>query len=454
MKVLKFGGTSVGTPASLANVKRIVDALEEPGIVVVSALGGLTDGLIGTARMAAAGDDGYRAGMRMMARRHFDIINEMIPQARRGDVRQQVGEFLSQLEDIYTGVSLIRDLPDRVLNRIVSFGERMSSIMVANMLNDAGHADPLEFVKTEKKFGKDVLAADLTYSLISQRFALPLERTVVTGGFISRDRRTGEITNLGRGGSDFTAALIAAALNAEVLEIWTDVDGFMTADPRVVGDARVIDRMSFAESMALCNFGAKVIYPPTILPVFSKGIPIKVLNTHHPQAPGTIIDDSCCKERAGVCGVSSVKDAAILTFVSDDFTDDWLPRIERSLEAFGVGVITLAWSQVNGGLAVVVAPQDIDLSVDALQMEFAPEIQSGKIREIAVAPHIAVVAAVGADGDALNVLADNIVLNLKEKGVELLATTIDENCSGVVVMIDAASVETVLKTVHSVCFPA
>ena len=263
MKVLKFGGTSVGTVDSLRNVKSIVDALDSPAIVVVSALGGLTDRLIATANMAASGDVEFKSSMAQMRQRHLDIINTLVPDDRRPAVLEVVSSLLNNLEDLYTGLSLVRDLSERVLNQVVSFGERMSSVIVANILNDACHHNSLDFVKTEKWFNRDIASRQLIDRLIKEEFPLPLRRTVVTGGFISTDKDTGEITNLGRGGSDYTAALIAAALDAESLEIWTDVDGFMTADPRIIKDARVIDNMTFIESMELCSFGAKGIYPPT-----------------------------------------------------------------------------------------------------------------------------------------------------------------------------------------------
>lgn len=367
MKVLKFGGTSVGTIGSLSNVKKIVDTLDEPGIVVVSALGGLTDGLIATARMAASGDEGFRRNMHMMAERHFDIINSLVPREKRSDVRQQVAEFLSQLEDIYIGVSLIGCLPDKVLNRIVSFGERMSSIMVANILRDACHADPLDFMKTNKEYGRDVIAANRTTELIRSRFPLPLDRTMVTGGFISRDLYTGEITNLGRGGSDFTAALIAAALGADVLEIWTDVDGFMTADPRVVPDACVIDRMSYPESFVLCEHGAKVIYTPTIRPVMEAGIAMKVLNTHNPSAPGTLIGPGKGDCKGGVCGISCMSDVALVTLHSSSCTPEDADAVSRLLCRHGIDSVCSGISMSDGSRYICIHQNDAGMAENVVK---------------------------------------------------------------------------------------
>ena len=249
MKVLKFGGTSVGTIASLRNVKKIVDGLTEPAIIVVSALGGLTDKLISTARESAAGSLSFKEEMVSFRKRHADIIEALVIPDRKEIVALEVSGLLDQLENIYTGLSLIRDLPENTLNRIVSFGERMSSVIVANIIENAEHHDSLNFIKTEKWFDRNIADRQLTDNLIVKEYTLPLQRHCVMGGFISRDRDSGEITNLGRGGSDYTAALVAAALDADSLEIWTDVDGFMTADPRIIQSARVIPQMSYIESM-------------------------------------------------------------------------------------------------------------------------------------------------------------------------------------------------------------
>jgi len=396
MKVLKFGGTSVGTVGSLTNVRNIVDSLDEPAVVVVSALGGLTDRLIATAHMASEGDMAFKTSMLEMSRRHFDIIDAVVPENRRGEVMNIVGGLLSQLEDLYTGLSLIRDLPEKTLNQIVSFGERMSSVIVANMLRDAVHKDSLEFMKTEKWFNKDIAARQLTDRLIQDTFTLPLGRTVVTGGFISRDRESGEITNLGRGGSDYTAALIAAALNADSLEIWTDVDGFMTADPRIIRDARVIDHMSFIESMELCSFGAKVIYPPTIYPVFHKNIPIRILNTFNPTAPGTLITDSTDSLSSDVRGVSSVKKTAMVS-VAGNLTSNVAEINSRSYNAMarnGISIFLVAQPNRDVSFSMALAESDAWRAAEILRKEFEPELQNGDVVEITVEDKLSILAVV------------------------------------------------------------
>ncbi|MDE5712041.1 MAG: aspartate kinase, partial [Muribaculaceae bacterium] len=310
MKVLKFGGTSVGSVESLRNVKSIVESIDDHAVVIVSALGGLTDQLIATAKSAAANDLSYLDSMKAITARHINIIENVVAKDLQKEVNDKVSALLSDLERLYAGVYLIRHLPQMTLDIIVSFGERLSSIIVAAMIDGGSHHDSLGFIKTEKWYEKNIADQKLTTELIRKEFSRPFKYAIVPG-FISTDIKTGDITNLGRGGSDFTAALVAAALNAEVLEIWTDVDGFLSADPRIVPDAILIPHMSFIESMELCSYGAKVIYPPTIYPVFHKNIPIKILNTFNPSAKGTLITDSQNDGDLKVKGISAIRDTSL-----------------------------------------------------------------------------------------------------------------------------------------------
>ncbi|MBO7099594.1 MAG: aspartate kinase, partial [Bacteroidaceae bacterium] len=272
MKVLKFGGTSVGSADSILNVKKIVESQSEPVIVVVSALGGVTDKLIKTSQLAVEGDTSYQDSFKEIVARHEDMVNTVIPAGKeREELLAVVRESLEELKSIYQGVYLIKDLSPKTSAAIVSYGERISTRIVATLIKGSEWFDSREFIKTEVKQGRKRLATEVTNKLVKQNWKRVPPISVV-GGFISTDAESGEITNLGRGGSDYTASIIAAALGASVLEIWTDVDGFMTADPRVISAAYVIPELSYVEAMELCNFGAKVVYPPTIYPVCIKNI--------------------------------------------------------------------------------------------------------------------------------------------------------------------------------------
>lgn len=454
MKVLKFGGTSVGTVGSLRNVKRIVESIGEPAIVVVSALGGLTDRLIATARMAAAGEGDITAEIDAMEKRHSDIIESLVATDRRDVVMASVGKYIAEMRDVYKGISLIRDLPEKTLDVIVSFGERMSSVIVANILGDARHCDSLDFIKTEKWFNKNIADRTLTDDLIRKSFGSKLEHTMVCGGFISRDRDTGEITNLGRGGSDYTAALIAAALDADLLEIWTDVDGFMTSDPRIIPEARVIPRMSFIESMELCSFGAKVIYPPTIYPVFHKNIPIKILNTNNPDAQGTLIDDSVQEMEENVRGVSSLRQISMVT-VTGDITSNVAQINSRTFNAMargGISVFLVSQPDCDSSFAVTMPESEMENAMTALRTEFAPELQSGDVLEIKSRSGLAVIAVVRESIRKIKGLGARLVNTLLRNGIEVMAVSDGTSETTIALVVDIGDVNRAMELVHGACF--
>lgn len=454
MKVLKFGGTSVGTVESLKNLKGIVDGLDSPAIVIVSALGGLTDKLISTAESAVKRDPEFRENVRQMAKRHYDIIEEMVPSSRKESVLNEINPLLEDLSDIYEGVYLLRDLSEKTMNRIVSFGERMSSIIVANLLEDAVHADSLGFMKTEKWFDKNIAARQETETLIKDTFSLPLKRTVVAGGFISRDKESEEITNLGRGGSDYTAALIAAALDADILEIWTDVDGFMTADPRIIPNASIIDNMSFIESMELCSYGAKVIYPPTIYPVFHKNIPIKILNTHNPEAKGTLITDDNKDSGDEVRGVSSLKDSAIIKITGELASNvpEISSRTYNAMTRKGINISLVSNPDEKEEFSMTLSRKDVKASMDILKDEFAPELQSGKINDITAEDKLAVIAVVKENIRELKGLGARLTNTLQRDGIKVKAISDGTSETTIALIVDEEKSEQSLRLIHSVCF--
>lgn len=295
MKVLKFGGTSVGTAESLTNVKQIVTACKGQVIVVVSALGGVTNQLIQMADLAEAHSDEWESILEQVKARHMSVIDAVVPDDRQAQCKTVIEGFISEgLYSYYAMLYANNQLPpaykEQLRDAIVSHGEIMSSAIVASMIDGAlPHYAP-NFIKT-KDVDYERILDNASFELITKEFAGRLEQVHVTQGFIAEDSTDGKKTNLGRGGSDFTAALIAAVLDAEALEIWTDVDGFMTADPRTNPDATVIPQMTYAQAQEMCEAGAKVIYTPTLGPVAFKHIPVWVKNTFNPTATGTVILD-------------------------------------------------------------------------------------------------------------------------------------------------------------------
>lgn len=448
MKVMKFGGTSVGTVDSLKNLKQIVEGLTEPAIIVVSALGGLTDRLIATARDAASGNGLYKTEMPVIRGRHYEIIDALISADRREEVRTKIDGLLNELNDVFRGISLIRALPERTLDLVVSFGERMSSILVSAIVGADFH-DSLEYVRTEQWFTGSIADRKLTEELIRKEFSLPLTNNAVTGGFISRDRETREITNLGRGGSDYTAALIAAALDAELLEIWTDVDGFLTTDPRVVSSAHIIPEMTFVESMELCNFGAKVVYPPTIYPVFHKNIPIKILNTFNPSAPGTLISDFHFSTPE-VRGVSLMKGTALLT-VEGSLTINVAQINTRGYNALarnGIGVLVVGEPIRHTALAIVVPQKDSTKAFRELEVEFGPDIRQGTVTSVGVAEGMAIIAVVGESIKKIAGLGSRLVNILERKGISVEALSDGASESTIAIVVSDNDAAEALKLVH------
>lgn len=295
MKVLKFGGTSVGTAESLTNVKQIVTACKGQVIVVVSALGGVTNQLIQMADLAEAHSDEWESILEQVKARHKSVIDAVVPEDRQAQCKTVIEGFISEgLYSYYAMLYANNQLPpaykEQLRDAIVSHGEIMSSAIVTSMIDGAVPHYAPNFIKT-KDVDYERILDNASFELITKEFGGRLEQVHVTQGFIAEDSTDGKKTNLGRGGSDFTAALIAAALDAEALEIWTDVDGFMTADPRTNPDATVIPQMTYAQAQEMCEAGAKVIYTPTLGPVAFKHIPVWVKNTFNPSATGTVILD-------------------------------------------------------------------------------------------------------------------------------------------------------------------
>lgn len=455
MKVLKFGGTSVGTVESLRNVKSIIEAIPGKAIIVVSALGGLTDKLIATAGKAAQGDNEWEKDFEAIEERHFHIIDALVPSDKIKPTKDKLNSQLEGLKRNFEGVFLLRNLSEHTLNVVVSFGERMSSVIVAAIVDQGKRYFTPDFIKTEKRYGKNVAETKITDALITSTFEnIGDEEKAIVPGFISSDAATGEITNLGRGGSDYTGALIASAMDAEILEIWTDVDGFMTADPRIVKDAKVIDSLSFTESMELCTFGAKVVYPPTIYPVFHKNIPIKILNTFNPKAPGTLITDHLRDLKDEIKGVSMLKDICVLKFkISEKLKNSQLAqRAFNILSKNAVTIIPLSQHDPDSEFNLAVAASDADRARKLIITEFSSEIKNGTLKEPSVVENQAAVALVGQNMKSKGRLAARIGNSLLRINVDITAYSFAHSDSTVLYIINQEKSTPALLLIHSLIF--
>ncbi len=424
MRVLKFGGTSVGNTKSILNLKKIAESRELPAILVVSALGGVTDTLIDTARAAAAGRPEYRDMMRSIVNRHHEMIYSVITRDRDG-LLNEIDGLLDELASIYQGVYLIRDLSEKTTATIVSYGERLSSRIVARLIDNAVLHDSREFMKTEVKQGRTFLDTELTRTLVREEFSPQrLGHMIhIVPGFISSSRDTGEVTNLGRGGSDYTASVLAALLDAEALEIWTDVDGFMTADPRVIPTAYTISTLSYGEAMELSNFGAKVIYPPTIYPVCIRHIPIYVKNTFNPEGPGTVIRDNVENDGKPIKGISSIGGTALLTVSGLSMVGviGVNRRIFTTLADNGISVFMVSQASSETSTSIGMREQDAEKAARVLNEEFAKEIEEGAIFPMHTESGLATVAIVGDNMKHIPGIAGKLFGTLGRSGISIIS---------------------------------
>ena len=450
---MKFGGSSVGSVNSILSVKKIVEAVGEPVIVVVSALGGITDKLITTSQMAAEGNAAYEKQYREIVNRHIEMVYTVIPASeKRTELLDKVNELLSELKNIFQGIYLIRDLSPKTSATIVSYGERLSSLIVANLIKDAEWKDSRTFIKTEKKHAKHILDSDLTTQLVKEAFQ-EMPKVTLVPGFISTDKNTGEITNLGRGGSDYTASIIAAALDADILEIWTDVDGFMTADPRVISSAYVISELSYVEAMELCNFGAKVVYPPTIYPVCHKNIPILIKNTFNPDAPGTIIKQQVADVKA-IKGISSINDTSLITVtglgmvgvIGVNF------RIFKALAQNGISVFLVSQASSENSTSIGVRNEDAALACEVLNNEFAKEIEMGEISPVTAEKDLATVAIVGENMKHTPGIAGKLFGTLGRNGISVIACAQGASETNISFVVEAKSLRKSLNVIHDSFF--
>ncbi len=456
---MKFGGTSVGSVESILSLKNIVESEQEDVIVVVSALGGITDKLLATSQLALQGDEKWKDEFESMRHRHHDMVNSIIPdEVKRTRLNTTLDDLFEQLRSIYYGVYLIHDLSLKTQATIVSYGERLSSHIVSTLIKNGLRMNSRNFIKTVRKQGKHVLDADLTNQLVRDAF---VQKTTnenhpiyVVPGFISRDRDTGETTNLGRGGSDYTAAILAAALDASVLEIWTDVDGFMTADPRVIKTAYTINELSYVEAMELCNFGAKVVYPPTIYPVCIKNIPIRVKNTFNPSHPGTLIKQKIENDHRMIKGISSIKGTTLITVTGLSMVGviGVNRRIFSTLAENGISVFMVSQASSENSTSIGVRDEDADRAVEVLNLEFSKEIVTGAMFPMHAESGLATIAIVGENMKHTPGIAGKLFGTLGRSGISVIACAQGASETNISFVVDARLLRKSLNVLHDSFF--
>ena len=439
------------------SLKSIVEeaAAKERVIVVVSALGGITDKLIKTANLAVDGDMTFNEEFKEIVARHHDMIDTVITDnGKRAALLEEVDMLLNELNNIYQGLALINNLTPKSEATIVSYGERISSRITTALIDGAVRYNSRHFIKTETKHGKYILADDITDKLIHKLFDNSTEQVIVVPGFIAQDKENEEITNLGRGGSDYTAAIIAATLKADCLEIWTDVDGFMTADPRVINNAYTIKHLSYVEATELCNFGAKVVYPPTIYPVFKANIPIKIKNTFNPDGEGTIIDANSEDEGRLIKGISSINDTDLLTVQGLGMVGvvGVNHRIFRALGNAGISVFLVAQASSENSTSIGLRHDDADKACEVLNKEFEKEISMGLMESVCATGELSTVAIVGENMRHNAGIIGKLFQTLGRNGINVIACAQGGQETNISFVIKADLLRKTLNVIHDSFF--
>ena len=404
MQVLKFGGSSVANADNINKVVALVrQALtKDRTVLVVSALGGITDMLIHAAQAAAAGDESYKEKLRQIEHRHLETVRALLPLTGQSGVLSAVKTRCNEIEDICSGVFLLSELSARTQDKIVSYGELLSSLIISARFESLGVAntwkDTRELIRTDSHFGHAAVDFVRTHSQVLQ-YTLdnPTVGLFVLPGFIAADENH-ITTTLGRGGSDYTAAILAAAVDAKTLEIWTDVSGMMTADPRLVSNPRLIPAISYQEAMELSHFGAKVIYPPTIQPVMKKGIPVCIKNTFSPTDPGTVIEFETAQNGGGsIRGISSIPRIALLSLEGSGMVGipGFSKRLFEALSGQQINVILITQGSSEHSICVGIDEVNAGAAKAAVDNAFDHEISTGQVEPLIIETGLSIIALVG-----------------------------------------------------------
>lgn len=459
MKVLKFGGSSVGSVDAIGKVVAIISAaaaLDECA-VVLSAMRGTTDALIDAGRTAERGDDGYIEILSNIAERHITTIRKLFDDDSNLLVLDFVETTIKELENLCEGVRLVRELSSKTLDRILSFGELVASRIVSAKLIAAGleneWTDSRLLIRTDSNHGFASVDFAETNRRIVENFDKSTAKLRIFPGFISSDAG-GYTTTLGRGGSDYTAAIMAAALNAEVLEIWTDVSGMMTADPRFVRNVRQISHITYREAMELSHFGARVIYPPTIQPVMAKGIPILVKNTFEPEHHGTRIEAESTAEKDMVRGITSIDKITVLSLEGSGMVGipGFSKRLFDTLSRAAINVILITQSSSEHSICVAIEEKFADTAKQAVDLEFEYEIHAGKIEPLKVESGFSILALVGDNMKAHTGVSGKMFTTLGHNGINITAIAQGSSERNISAIISSKDVRKAVNTLHEEFF--
>jgi bifunctional aspartokinase / homoserine dehydrogenase 1 len=449
MKVLKFGGTSVGTPERIRGVKKIIESQNVPCLIVISAFQGITDELKHLSELASNRDEEYKVHLEKVIVKHIEFSKQLLSRNKQDEVIDKINDISDELNDTLNGVFLLRELSRHSLDKVLAAGEVLSSLILSQLIDDSQLIDARNFIKTDSNFGYANVDFDRSDDLISKNLAGTLKRIIVPGFIASNDK--GETTTLGRGGSDYTASIFAAALNADVLEIWTDVDGFMTADPKKVERAYAIESLTYSEAIELSHFGAKVIYTPTLRPVYKKNIPIIVLNTFNPESKGTVIsNEQNGKQFSPIKGISSIDHIDLITLQGTGMVgvSGTSMRLFGALARENINIILITQASSEYSISFAVSPSDSSTACRAITDEFRLEIERKKELKIQIEKNLSIIAIVGERMKNTPGISAILFRSLGRNGINVIATAQGSSELNISVVIKNESLKKALNVIH------
>ncbi|HEX7494867.1 MAG TPA: aspartate kinase, partial [Bacteroidales bacterium] len=449
MKVLKFGGTSVGSPERIRGVKKIIESQSSPCLIVVSAFQGITDDLKHLSEQASIRDDGYEPMLDKLILKHIDFARQLISKSKLNSVIDDIKNISDDLRETLSGIYLLRELSRNSLDQTLATGEILSSLILSNFIENCQLIDARNFIRTDSNFGFATVDFGKTDSLIAKNLT-GIKKHIIIPGFIASNER-GETTTLGRGGSDYSASIFAAALNAEVLEIWTDVDGFMTADPKKVERAYAIENLTYSEAIELSHFGAKVIYTPTLRPVYKKNIPIIVLNTFNPVLKGTLITSKSSEDnKSPIKGISSIDHIDLITLQGTGMVgvSGTSMRLFGALARKNINIILITQASSEYSITFAVNPTDSVIAHEALNEEFKTEIDHNEELKILVEKNLSIIAIVGERMKNTPGISATLFKALGRNGINVIATAQGSSELNISVVIKYESLKKALNVIH------
>ncbi|MBA4407361.1 hypothetical protein C0389_08810 [bacterium] len=459
MRVIKFGGTSIGTPERFLKVGKLILAKseEEFSIVVLSAIGGITDKLLEAILLASTGNFNYQSVIGQIKSTHLTFLNETVGPNHLKETQTHINRLLNQLEDKVKGVFLLNECSERISDSIVTYGEYLSNILMVGVLKTAGKEcefyDAKKLIKTNSNFGDAEVKFTETNNLLQNWFAsIDKNHIPLFNGFIGSDQN-GHITTLGRSGSDFTATIIGGALRASVVEIWTDVDGVLNADPKIVSSATTLEELSFEEAASLAVLGGKVIHPKTIAPVEKQNVPINILNTFRPDVKGTKIGNvtQSSEELKTITYLNGLSSVSIFSPESK-YGQKILARLFGLIARLDIPIVSINKSAYNQTISFIILNEFVNSFLDEVKREFVLEIEKGFIGEISARNNLSLISAIGVENNLTSLVTRKIYDILDSNGIESLAFLNDPALLNISFIVNSGDVNKTVSVLHGEFF--